>query len=212
MPFVLGAACALFGLYLRRNLVESPEYLRAARDQARAPVHRTAAPQERVLPGARPHHGRHHGVLHLQHVHADLPGQHGEADARPGDADLLHLPALLCLHAAALRRDLGRDRPPPGADVVRHPRHALHRAAAHHAVAHARFHHRAAADPGGARDRLGLYRDQRGGEGGAVPRRACARSASACPTRSPPRCSAAPRPMSPSSSRPGASRAISTGT
>ncbi|HEX3347568.1 MAG TPA: MFS transporter [Acetobacteraceae bacterium] len=31
VPFLLGAACALFGLYLRRRLIESPEFMRAAR-------------------------------------------------------------------------------------------------------------------------------------------------------------------------------------
>lgn len=35
VPFILGAACALFGLYLRRNLIESPEYERAARQADR---------------------------------------------------------------------------------------------------------------------------------------------------------------------------------
>lgn len=35
VPFILGAACALFGLYLRRNLIESPEYERAARQTDR---------------------------------------------------------------------------------------------------------------------------------------------------------------------------------
>jgi MFS transporter, MHS family, alpha-ketoglutarate permease len=37
VPFVLGAVCALFGLYLRRNLVESQEYLEAARTRREHP-------------------------------------------------------------------------------------------------------------------------------------------------------------------------------
>ncbi|MDR3538530.1 MAG: MFS transporter [Acetobacteraceae bacterium] len=39
VPFVFGALCALFGLYLRRNLVESAEFERAARTRARHPFH-----------------------------------------------------------------------------------------------------------------------------------------------------------------------------
>jgi MHS family alpha-ketoglutarate permease-like MFS transporter len=37
VPFVLGAVCALFGLYLRRNLVESAEFQRAARSRRASP-------------------------------------------------------------------------------------------------------------------------------------------------------------------------------
>jgi MHS family alpha-ketoglutarate permease-like MFS transporter len=37
VPFVLGAACALFGLYLRRNLIESAEFQRAARTRQGSP-------------------------------------------------------------------------------------------------------------------------------------------------------------------------------
>ena len=37
VPFVLGALCALFGLYLRRNLIESPEFQRAARTRSASP-------------------------------------------------------------------------------------------------------------------------------------------------------------------------------
>jgi MHS family alpha-ketoglutarate permease-like MFS transporter len=37
VPFVLGALCALFGLYLRRNLIESAEFQRAARTRRASP-------------------------------------------------------------------------------------------------------------------------------------------------------------------------------
>jgi MHS family alpha-ketoglutarate permease-like MFS transporter len=37
VPFVLGAACALFGLYLRRNLIESAEFQRAAATRQGSP-------------------------------------------------------------------------------------------------------------------------------------------------------------------------------
>jgi MHS family alpha-ketoglutarate permease-like MFS transporter len=37
VPFVLGAACALFGLYLRRNLIESEEFKRAAATRQSSP-------------------------------------------------------------------------------------------------------------------------------------------------------------------------------
>ncbi len=39
VPFVFGALCALFGLYLRRNLVESAEFERAARTRVAHPFH-----------------------------------------------------------------------------------------------------------------------------------------------------------------------------
>jgi len=35
IPFLIGAACALFGLYLRANLVETEQYLRASLDEKR---------------------------------------------------------------------------------------------------------------------------------------------------------------------------------
>jgi MHS family alpha-ketoglutarate permease-like MFS transporter len=37
VPFVLGALCALFGLYLRRNLIESAEFQRAAQTRGASP-------------------------------------------------------------------------------------------------------------------------------------------------------------------------------
>ena len=37
IPFVLGAVCALFGLYLRRHLVETAEFTAAARTRTRSP-------------------------------------------------------------------------------------------------------------------------------------------------------------------------------
>ena len=37
VPFVIGAAAALFGLYLRRNLVETPDFQRARAERAVAP-------------------------------------------------------------------------------------------------------------------------------------------------------------------------------
>ncbi|MBN8905871.1 MAG: MFS transporter, partial [Rhodospirillales bacterium] len=37
VPFILGAACALFGLYLRRNLIESQEFRHAARTRTAHP-------------------------------------------------------------------------------------------------------------------------------------------------------------------------------
>ena len=35
IPFLIGAACALFGIYLRANLVETEQYLRVSRDEKR---------------------------------------------------------------------------------------------------------------------------------------------------------------------------------
>lgn len=38
VPFVFGALCALFGLYLRRNLAETPDFARANRQQRESPI------------------------------------------------------------------------------------------------------------------------------------------------------------------------------
>ena len=38
VPFVIGALCAVFGFYLRRNLEESPEFLRAAKTRRESPL------------------------------------------------------------------------------------------------------------------------------------------------------------------------------
>ena len=38
VPFALGACCAVYGLYLRRNLEESPEFLRAAKTRRENPL------------------------------------------------------------------------------------------------------------------------------------------------------------------------------
>ncbi len=38
VPFVLGALCAVYGLYLRRNLDESPEFLNARKTQTESPL------------------------------------------------------------------------------------------------------------------------------------------------------------------------------
>ena len=77
VPFLIGALCATYGFYLRRNLAESEEFMQAAATKAGEPAARGVPPPARAVPGVRPDDGRHGGVLHLQHLHADVPGQHG---------------------------------------------------------------------------------------------------------------------------------------
>ena len=170
VPFLIGAACALFGLYLRANLQETEQFMRASHDKRRGALSELLHHPAAGAAGVRPDHGRHHGLLYLHHLHAGLPDQHGAPHPRPGDADFVHHPGAVCGHAAGGRGDFRPDRPAAGAAVVRHPGHAVHRADPDRAVGHARLPHRAAAGPGGAGDRQRLHLDQRGGEGRVVPR------------------------------------------
>ncbi len=49
LPFLIGAACALFGVYLRANLVETDQYVRASADKRRGSLARLLKHPKQIL-------------------------------------------------------------------------------------------------------------------------------------------------------------------
>ena len=131
IPFVIGAALAIFAAVMRRNLHETEAFEEAKKVvKPTGSLARSAKISARVAAGSRPHRRRHRGVLHLHHLHADVRQALGRPDRGPDHfRDLRH--ADLRDHPAAdLRRDLRPDRPQAAADLLRRRRHARDRAAA----------------------------------------------------------------------------------
>ena len=78
VPFAIGALCAVYGLYLRRKSRGDARLPRRQDHAPRQPAQRGVQTPARTASGVRPDRGRHRRVLYLQHLHADLPGQHGQ--------------------------------------------------------------------------------------------------------------------------------------
>ncbi len=129
----------------------------------------TAQIPARGAAGRRPHHGRHHGLLHLHHVHAEVPETIG-GPQRPADHARDGLFARLrTVPAADLRRRLGPHRAQDPAHRLRRGRHALHHPAARRLAGDQQRLHGVPADCRGVADRCGIYLHQCSREGGAVP-------------------------------------------
>ena len=90
IAFVIGAAAAVTVMWLRRTMDESENYKLAVEDE-----HRTRQPAGLALlsagvPDRRgAHPRRHHRVLHVHHVHAEVHDQHGRPAEGAGDVDQL---------------------------------------------------------------------------------------------------------------------------
>ena len=158
VPFVIGAALSVFGLYLRRGIAESPDFERANRE-----------PRESRLRMLLDHKREFFLVLGLTmggttafYTYTTYMTTYltNTVKLSRENANLISLVTLVIY--AAIQPLFGaisdRDRPPSGADVVRRTRHALHRAAADRPRADARLYHGAAAGDGGPGDRVGLHR------------------------------------------------------
>ena len=76
----------------------------------------------RVPDRSRSHPRRHHRVLHVHHLHAEVHDQHGRPAEGGGDVDQLRRVGRLRVHPARVRRALRSDRPPSVADRVRNRR------------------------------------------------------------------------------------------
>ncbi len=129
IPFVVGALGAAVVFYLRRNMLETEVYEEDTSHAggARHPARAVAAPAGGV-PGHRPHHGRHGGLLHVHHLPHQVPVQLGGPVQGDRDPGLLHRADRLRLPPAARGRPLRPDRPPPAADHLRRRLHLPDRA------------------------------------------------------------------------------------
>jgi MHS family alpha-ketoglutarate permease-like MFS transporter len=137
VPFLIGAACAAFGFYLRRNLQETMEVKRASAEARSKPLADLLRHPRQVLLVFGLTMGGTTAFLHLHHLYADLPGQHRQAHARPGDTDFLHHARDLRGDPASVWSHFRLCGTAAGAHVVRGAGHALHRSDPDHAGRHA---------------------------------------------------------------------------
>ncbi len=79
IPFVLGAVAAVVALLLRRTLHRDRQYKDARRQGRRHHRRAVPPPQARLLHGAGLHGRRLADLLHLHHLHAEVPGELGRA-------------------------------------------------------------------------------------------------------------------------------------
>ena len=87
IPFFIGALLAVIALVMRRNLHETDAFEAAKKVVKRTGVAaRAAALSARGGAGGRADRRRHRGVLHLHHLHAEIPQALGRADRRPDHA------------------------------------------------------------------------------------------------------------------------------
>jgi MHS family alpha-ketoglutarate permease-like MFS transporter len=166
VPFFIGAACAIFGLYLRRGLVESAEFTKAASRVVTRPNpfrELLKHPRAVALVFGLTMGGTTAFYTYTTYMPAFLVNT---VKLSRDQATQISFITLLIPR----RRHLRPDRPPPGADVLRYLRNSRHRAAAHVAVRHARLHHRPAAQPRRAGCGHRLYLHQCCGEGRTVSR------------------------------------------
>lgn len=71
VPFVIGALCAVVALYLRRGMEETSSFTK--KEKSKESLMRTLLRHPRTAHRGRPDHGRHPGLLHLHHLHAEIP-------------------------------------------------------------------------------------------------------------------------------------------
>jgi len=171
IPFVIGAALALFAFVMRRDLDETDAFKQANA----APRHVSglrallAYPRQALIVVGLTM-GGHARLLRLHHLHAEVPEAVGGAHRRADDLGQRGHAGVRDDPATYLRRSGGPHRPPPPAARLRRARHARHRAAADHDPARRRPVGGFRADRCRVDDRLDLHLDQRGGEGGTVSR------------------------------------------
>ncbi len=106
------------------------------KSQGKRNAHLDASPQGTDDRG-RPDHGRRPGVLHLHHLHAEIPGEH-RRDEHLSDSTTISAATLflfMCLQPI-IGGLSGQGRPSSDPDHLRHPRHPVHRAYPHHPARH----------------------------------------------------------------------------
>ena len=104
IAFVIGAAAAVTVMWLRRTMDESENYKLAVREHEnteRGSLQGPALLSARVPDRRGSHPRRHHRVLHVHHVHAEVHDQHRRPAEGAGDVDQLR-------RAADLRRAFSR--------------------------------------------------------------------------------------------------------
>src|SRR5471032_3436086 len=169
IPFGIGALAAVVSLYLRKSLDETTtaetRKLKEAGTLRGLMQHKGAFLRDWF------HGGWIADLLHVYHVHAEVSGEHRRHACQDGqhrdDCGVVHLHD----HAARIRCVVGPDWPAQVDDLVRRPRHILHRADP--ARVEGRLEPgdgvRAGGDCAGYRE--SLHVDQRTDQGRDVPRR-----------------------------------------
>ncbi len=135
IPFAIGALCAVVALYLRRGMEETESFTK--KEKAKESAMRTLMrhPKELMTVVGLTMGGT-LALLHLHHLHAEIPGEHRRDEHLRlhhhlgGNAVSVHVPA------AHHRRAVRQGRPSSYPDRLRHPRHPVHRAYPHHPAHH----------------------------------------------------------------------------
>ena len=137
IPFLIGAALAVFGFMLQRGMKETAPSKNASQIAHESPPGKAQRSQshavaDEVQAGSRAcdrsDHRRNARILHLHGLHAG--GACCDGRAAPGASHSGVVRRAVDIHAAAavIRLGVRRHRPPPGAVVVRRVRCIVHRA------------------------------------------------------------------------------------
>ncbi len=88
VPFFIGALCAVVAMFLRRGMEETESFSKKKEEPKESLLRTLLRHPEGSADRGRPDHGRHPGLLHLHHLHAEVPGEHGRHEQDRFDHDL----------------------------------------------------------------------------------------------------------------------------
>ena len=137
MPFAIGAAFALFGLYLRRNLDETESFLKASREKrGNLLVELLRHPKQVLIVFGLTMGGTTAFYTYTTYMPTFLVNTVKLTRDQATQISFITL-VIFAVDPAAVRCAVRPDRPPPGADLVRHHGHAGHGSVVDRARRHA---------------------------------------------------------------------------